>query len=130
MPLQSIALTPEQQQKFKEAGGLIEPTTEEAIKEENRDKMMYWSESFDDIQVVIGQDIYREFRLFKKVYEAFPDICSMTRDEAIEAGLYPTIHFRNFAACKWLAEEIYGGHLAILNTDHTGELYEIYTAAE
>jgi hypothetical protein len=66
--------------------------------------MMYWVESFETLQSEIDGTLYKGFDLFKKVYEAFPDIQSMTKDEATEAGLYPIIHYRNFAARKWMAE--------------------------
>mgnify|MGYP006920692000 FL=1 len=129
MPLETMALTPEQQKKFEEAGGLMNPVPKEATADKNQDKMMYWSESFETLQSEIDGTLYKGFDLFKKVYEAFPDIRSMTKDEATEAGLYPIIHYRNFAARKWMAE-MNGGHLATLDKDYNGELRDIYNAAE
>ncbi len=125
MPLESMGFTPEQQKKFEEAGGLMNPSVEVATAAENKDKMMYWAESFETLQVAISGTLYEGFDLFKKVYEAFPDIWSMTKEEATEAGLYPIIHYRNFAARKWMAE-MNGGHLA----NYKGELRDIYNAAE
>jgi hypothetical protein len=129
MPLETMAFTQEQQQKFEEAGGLMYPVPKEAIAFKNRKKMMYWSESFETLQSEIDGTLYKGFDLFKKVYEAFPDIASMTKEEAIAQGLYPTIHYRNFAARKWMAE-MNGGHLATLDKDYNGELRDIYSAAE
>ncbi len=129
MPLETMALTPEQQKKFEEAGGLMNPVPKVATADKNQDKMMYWAESFETLQAKIDGTPYSGFGLFKKVYEAFPDIHSMTQDEATEAGLYPTIHYRNFAARKWMAE-MNGGHLATLDKDYNGELRDIYNAAE
>jgi hypothetical protein len=129
MPLETMALTPEQQKKFEEAGGLMNPASKVATADKNQDKMMYWAESFETLQSEIDGTLYKGFDLFKKVYEAFPDIASMTKDEATEAGLYPIIHYRNFAARKWMAE-MNGGHLATLDKDYNGELRDIYNAAE
>lgn len=128
MPLETMALTPEQQKKFEEAGGLMNPVPTIATAYENHDKMMYWAESFEDLQTEIDGTLYDGFDLFKKVYEAFPDIRSMTKDEATESGLYPIIHYRNFAARKWMAE-INGGHLATIE-GYNGELRDIYNAAK
>ena len=128
MPLESMGFTSEQQKKFEEAGGLMNPTPKEATADKNQDKMMYWTESFETLQAEIDGTLYKSFDLFKKVYEAFPDIRSMTKDEATEAGLYPTIHYRNFAARKWMAE-MNGGHLATLDENYNGELSDIYNAA-
>jgi hypothetical protein len=92
--------------------------------------MYHWKVSFETLQAEINGNPYTTgFDLFKKVYEAFPGIASMTKDEATEAGLYPIIHYRNFAARKWMAE-MNGGHLATLNKDYNGELRDIYNAAE
>ncbi len=129
MPLETMALTPDQQKKFEEAGGLMNPAQKVATADKNQDKMMYWAESFETLQSEIDGTLYKGFDLFKKTYEAFPDIAGMTKDEATEAGLYPTIHYRNFAARKWMAE-MNGGHLATLDKDHNGELRDIYNAAE
>lgn len=129
MPLETMALTPEQQKKFKEAGGLINPSSKVATADKNQDKMMYWAESFENLQAEIDRTLYKGFDLFKKVYEAFPDIAGMTKEEATEAGLYPIIHYRNYAARKWMAE-MSGGHLATLDEDYNGELRDIYNAAE
>ncbi len=129
MPLETMALTPEQQKKFEEAGGLMNPASKVATADKNQDKMMYWAESFETLSSEIDGTLYKGFDLFKKVYEAFPDIASMTKDEATEAGLYPTIHYRNFAARKWMAE-MNGGHLATLDKDYNGELRDIHNAAE
>ena len=129
MPLETMALTLEQQKKLEEAGGLMNPASKVATADKNQDKMMYWAESFETLQLEIDGTLYKDFDLFKKVYEAFPDICSMTKDEATEAGLYPTIHYRNFAARKWMAE-MNGGHLATLDKDYNGELRDIYDAAK
>ena len=129
MPLETMALTPEQQKKFEEAGGLMNPASKVATADKNQDKMMYWAESFETLQAEIDGTLYKGFDLFKKVYEAFPDIAGMTKDEATEAGLYPIIHYRNFAARKWMAE-MNGGHLATLDKDYNGELRDIYNAAE
>jgi hypothetical protein len=129
MPLETMALTPEQQKKFEEAGGLMNPKLKVVTADKNKDKMMYWAESFETLQAEIDETLYKGFDLFKKIYEAFPDIRSMTKDEATEAGLYPIIHYRNFAARKWMAE-MNGGHLATLDKDYNGELRDIYNAAE
>lgn len=129
MPLETKALTPEQQKKFEEAGGLMNPVSKVATADKNQDKMMYWAESFETLQSEIDGTLYKGFDLFKKVYEAFPDIAGMTKDEATEAELYPIIHYRNFAARKWMAE-MNGGHLATLDKDYNGELRDIYNAAE
>jgi hypothetical protein len=129
MPLETMALTREQQKKFEEAGGLMNPASKVATADKNQDKMMYWAESFETLQSEIDGTLYKGFDLFKKTYEAFPDIAEMTKDEATEAGLYPIIHYRNFAARKWMAE-MNGGHLATLDKDYNGELSDIYKAAE
>lgn len=129
MPLETMALTPEQQKKFEEAGGLMNPSSEVAVADKNQDKMMYWAESFETLQSEIDGTLYKGFDLFQKVYEAFPDIRSMTKDKATETGLYPIIHYRNFAARKWMAE-MNGGHLATLDKDYNGELRDIYNAAD
>ena len=52
----------------------------------------------------------------------------MSQKEAEEAGLYPYIHYRNFAARKWMAE-MNAGHIATLDEDYNGELRDIYNAA-
>ena len=128
MPLESMGLTPEQEKKFIEAGGLMNPTSEVATAPENQNKMMYWVESFENLEAKIDGKLYTGFELFKKVYEAFPEICSMSQKEAEEAGLYPYIHYRNFAARKWMAE-MNAGHIATLDEDYNGELRDIYNAA-
>jgi hypothetical protein len=136
MPLESMALTPEQQEKFKtEAKGFeIDCSTmtqaeQKQFTKNNPEAPIDWQVSFETLQAEIDGKPYTGFDLFKKTYEAFPDICSMTKDEATEAGLYPTIHYRNFAARKWMAE-MNGGHLATLDKDYNGELRDIYNAAE
>lgn len=128
MPLESMGFTSEQQKKFEEIGGLMNPPFEIVNADENQDRMMYWTKSFEIIKIEIHGIFYNGFDLFKRVYEAFPDIRSMTKDEAVEAGLYPIIHYRNFSARKWMAE-INGGHLATLDENYDGELHDIYNAA-
>ena len=135
MPLESIALTLEQQEKFKIEGKGLEidcskMTQKEQIQfsKDNLDAPIDWQVSFETIQVEIDGTLYKGFDLFKKIYEAFPHICSMTKTEATEAGLYPIIHCRNHAARKWMAE-MHGGHLATLDEDYNGELSDIYKAA-
>lgn len=127
-PLETIILTSEQQKKFEEAGGLVNPTPKEAIARKNQEKMMCWTEDFEALQAEIDGTLYKGFDLFKKIYEAFSDIAGMTKKEAIEAGFYPNIYYRNFAARKWMAE-MYGGHLANLDEDYDGELRDIYDIA-
>lgn len=95
---------------------------------DNPDAPIDWQESFETLESEIDGTLYKGFDLFKKVYEAFPDIHSMTQEQATEAGLYPIIHFRNFAARKWMAEML-GGHLATLDNGFNGELADIYKAA-
>lgn len=129
MPLETMALTLEQQKKFEEEGGLMNPSSKIATADKNQDKMMYWAESFETLQSEIDGTLYKGFDLFKKVYEAFPDIARVTKEEATAQGLYPTIHYRNYAARKWMAE-MNGGHLATLDKDYNGELRDIYNAAE
>jgi hypothetical protein len=129
MPLETMALTHEQHWKFLEAGGLINPVPREATADKNQDKMMQWVESFETLESEINGTLYAGFELFKKVYEAFPDIARMTKEEATAQGLYPIIHYRNYAARKWMAE-MNGGHLATLDKDYNGELRDIYNAAE
>lgn len=128
MPLETMGLTREQQNEYEAAGGLMNPPPEIAKRVENQDKMMYWTESFETLQSEIDGILYKDFDLFKKVYEAFPDIASMTKDEAIEAGLYPIIHYRNYAARKWMAEMLWG-RLATLDRKYWGELSDIYHVA-
>lgn len=123
MPLESMALTPEQQKKFtqpKEEGGIggFEIDCSRMSKEEqiqfandNPDAPIDWQVSFEEAESTIDGVSYRGFDLFKKVYEAFPNIVKMTQDEAVIAGLYPVIHYRNFSARKWLAK-VNGGYLA------------------
>ncbi len=105
-------------------------TQEQQIKfaEDNPEAPIDWQVSFENLQETIDGTLYKGFDLFKKTYEAFPDIRSMTKGEAIKAELYPIIHYRNFAARKWMAE-MNGGHLATLDEDHNGELSDIYNAA-
>jgi hypothetical protein len=129
LPLEAMAMTPAQQREFEEQGGLMNPQPDIAIAEENQDKMMYWAESFEALQSVIDGTLYKGFDLFKKVYEAFPDIAAMTQEEATAQGLYPTIHYRNFAARKYMAE-MNGGHIAPQDKDYKGELGDIYNVAE
>ncbi len=129
MPLEIMALTPEQQKKFERAGGLMNPVKEVVTAEKNQNTMMYRTKSFEDLQETIDGTLYGGFNLFQKVYEAFPDIARMTKEEATEAGLYPTIHFRNLAARKWMAK-MNGGHLATLDKKYSGELSAIHKLAE
>ncbi len=84
MPLEAIAFTPEQQQKFEEAGGLINPPPEIATAFKHQENMLYWTKSFVGLREEIDGKIYGGFNLFKKVYKAFPDIRSMTKEEATE----------------------------------------------
>lgn len=104
MPLETISLTPEQQKKFDEAGGLMNPSSKVSMADKNENKMMYWTESFENLKAEIGGTTYVGFQLFKKVYEAMPQIASLTQEEATKKGLYPTIHYRNHEARKWMAE--------------------------
>lgn len=146
MPLESMNLTPEQQVKFEKAGGLINPTPHEAVLAAPH-TMIQWTRSFKTLESEIDGVNYTGFELFKKVYEAFPDIRSMTEEEAVESGLYPNINYRNISARKWLAE-MNGGHLATLDVEgsdtipdndgdddkfnyilNNGELRDIYNAA-
>ena len=131
MPLESMGFTPEQERKFLEEGGFINP--EQNNIKANKNNMIYWTVSFKNLEAKIDGKLYTGFELFKKVYEAFPDICSMSQKEAEEAGLYPYIHYRNFAARKWMAEKL-GGRLATLtsygNGNSKGELQEIYNEAK
>lgn len=129
MPLESISLTPEQQRKFEEAGGLINPLPEDSFFPKDQDRMIQWTENFETLEAKIDGVLYRGFDLFKKVYEAFPNIQSMTKEEATKVGIYPTIYYRNFAARKWMAE-MNGGHIATLDSDFNGELRDIYNAAK
>jgi hypothetical protein len=124
MPLESIALTPEQKEKFKTDAKGFEidcstMTREEQIQfaNNNPDAPIDWQVSFETLQAEIDRMSYKGFDLFKKTYEAFPDIVSMIKDEAIETGLYPIIHYRNHAARKWMAE-MHGGHLATLDKSY------------
>ncbi|MBP9812577.1 hypothetical protein KBC86_04290 [Candidatus Gracilibacteria bacterium] len=129
MPLESMKLSPEQQIRFKEAGGLLDPTDEQVYADENHDKMMQWTESFEGHQIEIDGKIYRDFEIFKQVYQGFPEICSLTEKEAREVGIYPDIYYRNHKAREWFAKML-GGHLAHLDEDSlSGELSEILTAA-
>lgn len=82
MPLETMAFTPEQQKKFEEAGGLINPTAERS---KYRDKMMYWIESFEMLRANIDGIVYTGFDLFKMIYRGFPNISTMTQEEAIAA---------------------------------------------
>lgn len=54
LPMETMALTPEQQKIFQEAGGLMNPPPEVAKADENKDKMMYWTESFENLEATIG----------------------------------------------------------------------------
>jgi hypothetical protein len=129
LPLQALGMTPAQQREFEKAGGLMNPTPQVAKKAPLKwdfvkkydyalveSQMMYWVGSFENFQEEIDGKLYKGFGLFKKVYEAFPDIRSMTKDEATEAGLYPTIHYRNFGTLKLMAE-MSGGYLPNLDTE-------------
>lgn len=127
MPLESMRLTPEQQKKYEEDGGLINPSRKDA--ELNKEKMITCTKDFEKLESEIDGTSYVGFELFRKVYEEFPDISRMTEEEARSAGLYPTIYYRNFAARNWMAE-MNGGHLATLDNHQKGELYDIYNAAE
>jgi hypothetical protein len=129
MPLESIGLTPEQQKKFEEAGGLINPLPEDSFFPKGQDKPIQWTENFERLEATIDGTPYQGFDLFKKVYEAFPSIKSITKEEAIKAGIYPTIYYRNFAARKWMAE-LNGGHLAMLDSNFNGEFRDIYNEAK
>ena len=129
MPLESMRLTPEQEKKFIEAGGLMNPKHEVARAEENKDKMMYWVENFENEEEEIDGERYKGFDLFKKVYEAFPHIQSMSKEQATALDLYPDIHYRNYSASKWFAE-MNGGRFTTLDKYYSGELRDIYNAAE
>lgn len=141
MPLESMSLTPEQQKKFTqtiEEGGIggfevntstMSESEQIQFAKDHQKAPIDWQVSFEDFQEEIDGKPYKGFDLFKKVYEAFPYIARMTKDEATEAGFYPIIHYRNFAARKWMAE-MNGGHLATLDKDYNGELRDIYNAAE
>ena len=69
IPIESMNLTSELQKKFKEAGSLLNPTDEQVYADENHDKMMQWAESFEGRQVEIDSNIYRDFDIFKQVYQ-------------------------------------------------------------
>lgn len=135
MPLESMGLTQEQQEKFRiEAKGFevdcSSLTEEEQIKflRENIKAPIDWQVSFETLESKIDDRSFKGFALFKKVYEAFPDICSLKEEEARGLGIYPIIHYRNFAARKWMAN-MNGGHIATLDQDYNGELDDICKAA-
>lgn len=69
MPLESMKLSPEQHIKFEEAGGLLDQTDEQVYADENHDKMMQWTESLEGRQIEIDGKIYRNFEIFKQVYQ-------------------------------------------------------------
>lgn len=136
MPLESMGLTREQQEKFRtEAKGFeidcSKMTKAEKIQfaQDNPDAPIDWQVSFETLQAEIYGTLHKGFDLFNKIYEAFPDIRSMNEDEAKEAGLYPIIHYRNHAARKWIAK-MNGGHLATLDEDNNGEFHDIYIKAK
>ena len=136
MPLEITALTPGQQEKFKwEANGFeidcLQMNTDEQIQfaKDHPESPIDWQVSFKNRHSDVEGPYYNGFELFKKVYGAFPDVVSLTEEEATNAGFYPTIHYRNFAARKWMAE-MNGGHLATLEDDHKGELRDIYNATK
>lgn len=134
MPLESIKLTPEQEKKFIKAGGYIidisKTWKDEAIRiaKENPLAMIEWQENFETLEIKSEGTIYTGFDLFKKIYRNFSNMIFMSKDQAIEAGLYPIIHYRNFAAREYIAR-MYGWHLATLDKDYKGELRDIYNAA-
>ncbi len=96
---------------------------------ENQEKMMYWTESFEEQIIEIKKKSYTGFDLWKKVFADFPEYASMTEEQATTAGLYPAIHYRNHVASKWTAE-MHGGHLAELDENYEGELRDIYDATQ
>ncbi len=69
MPFESMKLSTEQQIKFEAAGGLLDPTDEQVYADENHDKMMQWTESFEGHQIEIDGKVYRDFEIFKQVYQ-------------------------------------------------------------
>ncbi len=125
--MESIGFSPEEQKKFEKVGGLMNPPPKVATAKKNQDRMMHWIESFEDLQAEINGMLYNGFDLFRRVYQGFPDICSMTKEEATAQGIYPIIHYRNHAARKWMAK-MNRGHLAILDEEYNGELRNIYDA--
>ncbi len=114
MPLESMKLTPEQEKKFIEEGWLMNPSWRTAVS--NKEKMMQWDVSFEKQVSIIAGIAYTGFNLWKKVYEWFPEYRDMTKEQAIKAGLYPMIYYRNHFARKWLAE-MHGGHIATHGQD-------------
>lgn len=130
MPIESMVLSREQEEKFRQAGGLVldisKFSEEEILSKVNEVPvaMIELQQSFDTLESNIFWTIYRGFDLWKKVYEWFPEYRDMTKEEATQLGLYPIIYYRNFTARTWLAANN-GWHLA--NPD---EFWEIYNAAE
>lgn len=116
-------------EKFHEEGGLVNPKPEVAIADKNQEKMMYWEESFENMQATLGRTLYKGFDLWKQVYKAFPEYKDMTEEQARKAGLYPAIHYYNHAGRKWMAVN-HGGHLATLDNEYQGELRNIWDATE
>lgn len=139
MPLEAMPLTEAQKIKFLDAGGIIMDMTkiskEEAtrIANENPWAMIEWQESFEDLywytwvptdNIMVGghNPAYTGHKLFKKVYQAFPEYRTISKQQATIAWLYPIVHYRNLAACKWFAE-MSGGRLAT-----NDEILDIYKA--
>lgn len=133
LPMETMALTPDQHEMFEEAGGLevdcslIDEFEQMEFAENHQNVPIDWQVNFENFKTKIHGTFYTGFALFKKVYEAFPDIQRMTQDEATAVGLYPIIHYRNNPALKWMTE-MNDGRLTRIDDDNSGELDDIFEA--
>ncbi len=82
IPLELIAMTPLQREKFEELGGLMNPTPNIATAHLNQDLMMEWQESFETQEREIDGTLYRGFELWKKVFAGFSEYKNLTEEEA------------------------------------------------
>jgi hypothetical protein len=126
LPLEAMAMTPAQQSELEK---------QEFMKPDRGFlpwKTKIWTVTFDSIQSEIDGILYEGFFLFKKVYEAFPDIASLTKEEATAQGLYPIINCRHYLVREWLAEKL-GGIIPDFVEDSwrnsIGSIYDFYRAA-
>lgn len=131
-PMERMGLTPEQEIKFIQDGGLINPWPKTVWSFRNKDRMTYWTEYFQDMpQYLWGNPHcsrrwylgeFSEFDLFIEVYLGYPDYRDITKKEAIKSWFYPNVYYRNLAACEWMAK-MHGGRLATKE-----EFYKIWGA--
>jgi len=80
--MEAIPFTTYQERKFRDDGGFVNEVPNNRPDTWTDDVMIYWTESFEDIQVILDGVLYTKFALFKKIYESLPEYLNLSQSDA------------------------------------------------